>query len=154
VVVTVREFLNQALATRRAVYMASAGLPGGMKYLLGVWEGVLEDSGRCLSGPWRIHPDYIRLYLPHDLTFWRIRGGRRSTQVPRRGVTAKARVCSRVFCTLYQLVLAGPVWVSAGCRPMYVYHAKPLPRAVIFLQNRFRSQKKCSFHLPAARWAV
>ena len=27
-------------------------------------------------------------------------------------------------------------------------YAKPLPRAVIFLQNRFRSQKRCSCHLP------
>ena len=34
-------------------------------------------------------------------------------------------------------------------------YAEPLPRAVIFLQNRFRSQKRCSCHLPAAgRWPV
>ena len=34
-------------------------------------------------------------------------------------------------------------------------YAKPLPRAVIFLQNRFRSQKRCSCHLPrGGRWPV
>ena len=28
-------------------------------------------------------------------------------------------------------------------------YAKPLPRAVIFVQNRFRSQKRCSCQVPS-----
>ena len=34
-------------------------------------------------------------------------------------------------------------------------YAKPLPRAVIFLQNRFRSPKRCSYHPSATQgWPV
>jgi len=29
-------------------------------------------------------------------------------------------------------------------------YVKPPPRAVIFLQNRFHAQQRCSYHLPAA----
>jgi len=50
-----------------------------------------------------------------------------------------AVVCDIIFCDVI------PYWRFGIWYPPKGSYAKPLPRAVIFIQNRFRSQKRCSY---------